>query len=109
MLFLFTIFLSFLLKFNLIICDNSDEIIVTTKLGEIKGNSVEVLNKTIFQYLSIPYAEPPIGELRFGKPLPIKPWNNTLNATELKNSCMQNSRPGRFLVYDEDCLFLNIW
>jgi carboxylesterase type B len=38
----------------------------------VEGNTVTVLNKTINQFLGIPYAEPPLNSLRFAKPQPLK-------------------------------------
>ena len=59
--------------FNSIECDNS--VIVVTNTGAVKGNVINVNNKTINQFLDIPYAEPPFGNNRFGKPKPITKWN----------------------------------
>ena len=44
---------------------------VKTSSGVVRGQTIEVLNRSIDQFLGIPYAEPPIGELRFDKPKPI--------------------------------------
>ena len=44
---------------------------VNTTSGLVRGNTIQVLGQTVDQYLGIPYAEPPIGELRFAKPKPI--------------------------------------
>ena len=44
---------------------------VKTSSGFVKGRTINVLNQTIKQFLGIPYAEPPIGDLRFAKPKPI--------------------------------------
>jgi carboxylesterase type B len=38
----------------------------------VEGNTVTILNKTINQFLGIPYAEPPLNSLRFAKPQPLK-------------------------------------
>ncbi|KAK6019609.1 Carboxylesterase, partial [Ostertagia ostertagi] len=45
--------------------------------------------KSLTQFLGIPFAEPPIGNLRFQKPEPKQPWRSPLNATTLPNSCIQ--------------------
>ena len=37
--------------------------------------------KTIYSFKGIPYAQPPIGKLRFERPKPAKPWKNTLDLT----------------------------
>uniref|UniRef100_A0A8C6VDG2 Carboxylesterase type B domain-containing protein n=1 Tax=Naja naja TaxID=35670 RepID=A0A8C6VDG2_NAJNA len=91
---------------------NGDTVVITSS-GPIKGKQF----LTVTAYLGIPYAEPPLGKLRFQKPLPHQPWNQTLETTSFGNSCPQ------FLFLDEleaeiwspktplseDCLSLNIW
>ncbi|CAG2123280.1 unnamed protein product, partial [Medioppia subpectinata] len=73
--------------------------------------TIDVLNVSIDQFLGIPYAEPPVGRLRFAKPEPIKtPKPDIIDATILKNACMQNPSPYfPNITLSEDCLVLNIW
>jgi len=84
-------------------------VIVETKTGKIKG--YEVNNLKIFK--GIPYAEPPIGELRLNAPEPKKPWNGVLDASDYKPVAPQ---PPPYNSYfppppqsEEECLNLNIW
>ncbi|CAN7997282.1 unnamed protein product, partial [Ixodes hexagonus] len=72
----------------------------------------------VARFLGIPYAEPPIGELRFRKPVPARPWYpRTLDVLEFASPCSQanGSIPpaAPWLVEKErpreDCLYLNIW
>ncbi|CAG2115649.1 unnamed protein product, partial [Medioppia subpectinata] len=73
-----------------------------------RGQTIHVLNTSIDQFLGIPFAEPPVGSLRFAKPVAIKkPLKEVIDATKAKHSCMQNFREG--LSLSEDCLVLNIW
>ncbi|CAD6185212.1 unnamed protein product [Caenorhabditis auriculariae] len=76
--------------------------------------------KKVTQYLGIPFAEPPIGDLRFRKPRPKKPWRTPFNATSQPNSCIQSSDTyfGDFYgaamwnantEMSEDCLYLNVF
>src|ERR1700691_2900472 len=79
--------------------------VVETKSGKVQGISQTLPDgKQVNAYLSIPFAQPPIGELRFKKPIPVEKWNGTYLATHNRNSCMQNSNTS-----SEDCLFLSIW
>ena len=68
--------------------------VVQTESGAVVG-TVENLpyGKTAHQYLGIPYAEPPVGDLRFANPKPVKPWSGTKRATEFGASCMQSLLP----------------
>ena len=65
----------------------------------------------VYQFLSLPYAEKPIGHLRFASPVPFKsPWNGTRDATTLPSLCTQADANGQLLKSSsEDCLYLNLW
>lgn len=58
--------------------------------GQVVGK-IETLSlgKSVYAYLGIPYAEPPVGESRFAAPKPTKPWSEIRNATEYGASCPQ--------------------
>src|SRR4030088_1231020 len=63
-------------------------------------------------YRGIPFAAPPVGELRWRVPHPVPPWNGILKATAFKSACMQAELKIPGLAVDsmsEDCLYLNIW
>jgi len=55
-------------------------------------------------FRGVPFAEPPVGPLRFRAPVPVKPWTTERDATRFPTSAMQ---PGT--GHSEDCLYLNIW
>jgi len=57
-------------------------------------------------FRGIPYATPPVGELRWTRPRPPMPWQGTRPAVEFAASCIQ---PARVQPQSEDCLYLNIW
>jgi len=69
-------------------------LVVQTESGAVVGK-VETLphGKTAHQYLGIPYAEPPVGDLRFADPKPVRPWSGTKQTTEYGASCMQSLLP----------------
>ena len=64
--------------------------VVQTETGAVVGK-VENLphGKSVYEYLGIPYAEPPVGGLRFIAPKPVKPWSGIKSATEFGASCVQ--------------------
>ena len=63
-----------------------DAPVIQTSYGSIKG----VSSDRAYMYLGIPFALPPVNDLRWKAPLPIKPWSpNVLNATDFKAACPQ--------------------
>jgi len=62
-------------------------------------------------YKGIPYAAPPVGDLRWREPQPIAHWDGVRQAAEFSAMCMQPSRAGATNPpkISEDCLFLNVW
>ena len=76
--------------------------VVKTQFGSVKGTIVDSL--AIFK--GIPFAEPPVGELRWRAPQPPKSWEGIKQTTEYAAAPMQGNDPtGK----SEDCLYLNIW
>lgn len=85
-------------------------IIATTRSGKIKGvKKTSVLGDEYFSFQRIPYAKPPINELRFSDPQPSDPWSETIDGTIPTPSCIQLSTIFNSIVGDEDCLYLNIY
>jgi carboxylesterase type B len=85
-------------------------IIIDTTLGKVIGKK----KNGIVSYLGIPYAEPPLGRLRFRPPRPKRPWYPAIyKATEYSPECLQSELfvplDESQLPRDEDCLYLNIW
>ena len=67
-----------------------------------------------FTWKGIPFAKPPIGELRWKAPQDSTSWNGTLEAVEFKSSCFQGASriegdTDENWSGSEDCLYLNIW
>lgn len=66
--------------------------------------------KNEIAFLGVPYAAPPVGELRWKPPQPPRKWVGTRQATHFSPVCAQ--LPAGWLPYiggNEDCLYLNIW
>ena len=74
--------------------EKQDSPVVQTKSGAVVGR-IETLphGKSVHEYLGIPYAEPPVGDLRFTAPKPVKPWSGIKHTTEFGASCPQNPLP----------------
>lgn len=89
--------------------------IVQTANGKVEGFE----NQGIMIFKGIPFAAPPIGDLRWKSPQPPQNWNGIKKCTEFSASPMQN-KPQPFACWteefiaqpeplSEDCLYLNVW
>nr|BAI63723.1 ace-orthologous acetylcholinesterase [Nephotettix cincticeps]BAI63724.1 ace-orthologous acetylcholinesterase [Nephotettix cincticeps]BAI63725.1 ace-orthologous acetylcholinesterase [Nephotettix cincticeps]BAI63726.1 ace-orthologous acetylcholinesterase [Nephotettix cincticeps]BAI63731.1 ace-orthologous acetylcholinesterase [Nephotettix cincticeps] len=99
---------------------HGDPLIVETTSGLVRGLSKTVLGREVHVFTGIPFAKPPVGPLRFRRPVPVDPWHGVYDATTLSNSCYQE-RYEYFPGFEgeemwnpntnisEDCLYLNIW
>ena len=91
--------------------------VVSTSQGRISGQTEPDSIVTVFK--GVPYAAPPVGDLRWRAPQAAKPWDGVLKADHFSASCMQGPPQSfgpftaEFLIapspISEDCLFLNIW
>ncbi|MFN4015315.1 MAG: carboxylesterase family protein [Reyranella sp.] len=94
------------------------EIIVETTAGRIRGTS----DRGVEIFKGIPYAVPPLGDLRFRPPRRPEPWAGVRDALEYGNMAVQSQNvfalPDDLLrlftlagkqKLDEDCLYLNVW
>lgn len=84
--------------------------LVNTKLGTIKGNERE----DGYEFLGVPYAVPPIGELRLLPPQPLKAWEGVLDCTRFGPAAPQIRVTEIKMLEDdeeisEDCLCINIY
>ena len=82
-------------------------LLVETASGLVEGFE----DDGVFSYLGIPYARPPVGDLRWKPPIAPESWTATLVATEKGNICPQVAflgLPSPGFVPSEDCLHLNI-
>lgn len=93
-------------------CGRAYDVERVTRLGSVGGNRLEVLGRKVEEYRGIPFAQPPVGRLRFLPPQPVKPWEGIVDATSRRTACPQvvlsNFLAGA-IEYTEDCLHLNVW
>lgn len=81
--------------------------------GEISGTTG--FNPDVRAYKGIPFAAPPVGDLRWRDPQPVPKWQGVKQTTEFSPMCMQRDRPidsyhtPGVLPVSEDCLYLNVW
>lgn len=85
-------------------------LVVRTTAGLIRGIA---RSNDGAQFLGIPYAEPPLGPLRWHAPVPKKSWSGIRDANAFSSGCMQPLLGGAWNRYDvahsnEDCLYLNV-
>ena len=81
---------------------------VTTQAGRVQG----VEGDGVTAWLGIPFAAPPVGDLRWRAPEPPVAWQGVRVADHFGAPCMQNGppgAPGADLPRSEDCLYLNVW
>jgi para-nitrobenzyl esterase len=81
---------------------------VRVESGAIEGSA----ENGVVVYKGVPFAAPPLGELRWREPQAAAPWKSTRKATSFAPACMQEgvSMPGEKPPdMSEDCLYLNIW
>ncbi len=87
----------------------SDAPVVETTAGKVRGQTQHGVDA----FKGIPYAAPPIGELRFRSPAAVAPWPAVRDALDYGPSCPQpSSRPEGWSQepsLSEDCLYLNVW
>jgi para-nitrobenzyl esterase len=93
----------------------SDPVAINT--GRVSGMT---LASGVRAFKGIPFAAPPVGDLRWREPQPVAKWNGVRTAEQFGNVCVQPSQPNRTpnnVTVDlpdsprtsEDCLYLNVW
>ncbi|KAJ8310828.1 hypothetical protein KUTeg_012693 [Tegillarca granosa] len=104
------LFLSLLVCTTAVMCQEYKT--VSTCSGPVKGIVEYRDNTKLYNFRGIPYAKPPIGDLRFRKPEHIESWVNVLDATRYGAPCVQQNLVPDSLIggnISEDCLYLNIY
>jgi len=82
---------------------------VKTHSGAVEGKD----DGKVLSFLGIPYAAPPVGDLRWKAPQPAAKWSGVRKSAEFGLHCMQGNVFGDMVFHDpggsEDCLTLNVW
>ncbi|HXC60931.1 MAG TPA: carboxylesterase family protein [Steroidobacteraceae bacterium] len=74
--------------------------------GEVSG----VTEGDLSIFKGIPFAAPPVGDLRWKAPAPVQPWSGVKKADAFAKACMQApNTQGNTAPVSEDCLYLNVW
>ena len=82
--------------------------VIETKEGPVQGFT----SNGVTEFLGVPYAEPPVGNLRWQPPKDHAPWTNVRKATEFAPICALTTTLGVFSGpqnNNEDCLYLNVF
>ena len=89
---------------NMVRADAGDTT-VTLKDGPVRGDVAGGSRR----FLKIPYAKPPVGDLRWKAPVKNDPWTTVRHETAFANECPQAKSAQAPLGTNEDCLYLNVW
>jgi para-nitrobenzyl esterase len=77
--------------------------------GDVQG----VVNGNVSSFKGIPFASPPVGELRWKAPKPVQSWSGVKKTDAFAPGCMQDVRLATMMGgpqnFSEDCLYLNVW
>ena len=95
------------LNATVVALSTNDAPVVTIKNGTYYGKHLPSFNQDVF--LGMPFAQPPVGDLRFANPVPLfnESWTETRNATEYGYWCYGQNNAAEYNP-NEDCLTLNV-
>ena len=89
----------------------AETLTVKTEQGKARGKSIN--DGKVRAFLGLPYAAPPVGDLRWKAPQPPAKWTGDRDATQYGSHCAQNQVFADMIFQDgeasEDCLFLNVY
>lgn len=80
-----SIFLLLLLTSSEVFSQLGSDLIIDSTIGKIRG----VDQDYAYGFLGIPFAQPPVGDLRLREPQPVIPWEDIFEANEKSPGCMQ--------------------
>jgi len=81
---------------------------ILTDAGLVSGTTIGTADVAARVYRGIPYAAPPVGDLRWKAPEPVTPWKDIRECTQMGTYAVQFGGPFTALSQSEDCLYLNV-
>ncbi|GFO21494.1 carboxylic ester hydrolase [Plakobranchus ocellatus] len=93
-------------------CESSTPYVINTPVGKVTGKRKTRNGHTYLAFFSVPFAKPPIGDLRFKRPQPLEPPSqptDQINSDRYKKSCWSATQKVTSKYYGEDCLYLNVF
>jgi para-nitrobenzyl esterase len=111
-------FIYLMCTFSVLAANNDSNPVLTIEGGKVIG--VKAPTKRVIAYKGIPFAAPPVGELRWKEPQPVVPWQGVKAADKYGAAAEQVTwdpksfygkewRASGSVPFNEDCLYLNIW
>jgi para-nitrobenzyl esterase len=95
----------------LVLSAGADSLKVKTASGKVEGEATA--DGKVVAFKGIPYAAPPVGDLRWKAPQPAGKWHGVKQAKAFGSHCEQGVTYGDMIFHDpgasEDCLTLNVW
>lgn len=92
-----------------LLAEDANQTVVSVKPGVLRGK----VEGGVIAWKGVPFAAPPVGELRWRRPQPVAQWDSVRDAGEYGPDCMQVPFPSDAAPLgtepSEDCLYLNIW
>ena len=79
-----------------------------TTAGQVQGEAVDGIG----EFKGIPFAAPPVGDLRWKAPQPVQPWQGVRKTVAFGPACMQGpilAQMGSTATVSEDCLYIDVW
>jgi para-nitrobenzyl esterase len=90
---------------------NADPLTIKTEQGKVHGKTIN--DGRVRAWLGLPYAAPPVGDLRWKAPQPAAKWKGERDVTKYGAHCAQNKVFADMIFQDdggsEDCLFANVY
>ncbi|XP_068155030.1 esterase B1-like [Drosophila tropicalis] len=88
----------------------NETIIANTEYGQVRGSKrISIYDVPYYSFEGIPYAQPPLGELRFRAPQPPKAWAGIRDCRNIKDKATQMHFLFDSTEGTEDCLYLNVY